>query len=204
MLLINLVSSIKAKRYVSQIRLANTRYFAVLLLGTTLLSSCGFHLRSYGENTSNIDAVSLSCPSTQSWALCHHLKQTLLLNDIQIIDDAALKLSISPMIQKTRVLSLQSNASAAELGLSSEVSYSLIATKDDMVKHSHTVHINNSYRHESSALLAKDRERDELQTQLSQQLADEIVRQITVLNPDNWNEQETESAETLGQPLQDQ
>ena len=92
------------------------------------------------------------------------------------------------MIQKTRTLSLQANASAAEQGLSSEVTYSLISSNEDKINHEHTVHINNSYRHESSALLAKDRERDELQTQLSQQLAEEIVRQITVLNPDNWLE----------------
>lgn len=166
----------------------NTGYLVSLLIGVTLLSSCGFHLRSYGDSASNIDAVSLICPSTQSWALCHHLKQTLLLNDIQIIDDATLTLAISPMIQKSRVLSLQANASAAELGLSSEVSYSLISKKDESVKHTQTVNINNSYRHESSALLAKDRERDELQTQLSQKLAEEIVRQISVLNPDNWLE----------------
>lgn len=156
-----------------------------------MLSACGFHLRSYGENASSkIEMLSLSCPSTSSWVLCHHLKQTLVLNNIQVTEDAHLILSISPMIQKTRTLSLQANASAAELGLSSEVTYSLISSHEDKINHKHTVHINNSYRHESSALLAKDRERDELQTQLSQQLAEEIVRQITVLNPDNWLESE--------------
>lgn len=114
------------------------------------------------------------------------MKQTLLLNDIQIKDSATLALTISPMIQKTRVLSLQSNASAAELGLESVVSYSLTSSIDNEIKHQQTVSNNNSYRHETSALLAKDRERDELQMQLSKQLAEEIVRQITVLDADQW------------------
>lgn len=177
-------------------------------MSVILLSSCGFHLRSYGENTSNIKAISLDCPNTSSWELCHHLKQALLLNNIQITESAALILSISPMIQTSRVLSLQANASAAELGLSSEVTYSLISALEDEIKHRQSVNVNNSYRHESTALLAKDRERDELQMQLSQQLAEEIVRQITVLNPDNWFEPETSeidiSNNNANQQLMDQ
>lgn len=109
-----------------------------------------------------------------------------MLNDIVINDDSLLQLTISPMIQKSRVLSLQQNASAAELGLQSKVSYTITATHDNEVKHEQSVSNNNSYRHETSALLAKDRERDELQMQLSQQLAEEIVRQITVLDADKW------------------
>lgn len=155
-------------------------------MSAILLSSCGFHLRSYGENASNIKSLSLNCPNTSSWELCHHLKQTLLLNNIQISNKAPLVLSIGLMIQKSRVLSLQANASAAEQGLSSEVTYTITSSSDDDIKHKQSVHINNSYRHESSALLAKDRERDELQMQLSQHLAEEIVRQITILNPENW------------------
>lgn len=158
----------------------------LVILSTVALSSCGFHLRSYSESASSIKELSLDCPSTSSWELCHHLKQTLLLNDIEITDAASLALTISPMIQKSRVLSLQSNASAAELGLESEVSYSLSSSKDNEIKHQQKVSNTNSYRHETSALLAKDRERDELQMQLSKQLAEEIVRQITVLDAGQW------------------
>lgn len=174
-----------------QKRLAYTSSIIALLASAMLLTSCGFQLRSYGQNTSNIQVLSLDCPNTSSWELCHHLKQTLLLNKIQITENAPLILSISPMIQQSRALSLQANASAAELGLSSEVTYTLVSAQEDEIKHKQSVHINNSYRHESSALLAKDRERDELQMQLSQRLAEEIVRQITVLNPDKWFEPET-------------
>ncbi len=169
-----------------QKRLSGSFSITALLLSAVLLASCGFQLRSYGESTSNIKELSLDCPSTSSWELCHHLKQTLLLNNIQITDKASLILTISPMIQESRVLSLQANASAAELGLSSRVTYSLVSALEDEIKHQQSVNTNNSYRHESAALLAKDRERDELQMQLSQQLAEEIVRQIAVLNPDNW------------------
>jgi outer membrane lipopolysaccharide assembly protein LptE/RlpB len=181
----------KAKQFFHQQRLASFHTVIALLLSALLLSSCGFHLRSYGKNSSNIKAVSLDCPNTSSWEICHHLKLTLLLNDIEITENATFMLSISHMIQKSRVLSLQANASAAELGLSSEVTYSLISAQENEIKHTQSVSVNNSYRHESSALLAKDRERDELQLQLSQQIAEEIVRQITVLNPDNWFEPET-------------
>lgn len=155
--------------------------YALLLSSLFLLSACGFHLRSYGETPSNIHQLALDCPSSSSWELCHHLKQALQLNKIDVNEKSPLILSVSPMEQKSRVLSLQSNASAAELGLFSEVTYRIISAKEDEIKHTQSVHVNNSYRHESSALLAKDRERDELQMQLSQQLADMIVRQISIL-----------------------
>jgi len=162
-----------------------------------LLSACGFHLRSYGEMASTINEVSLSCSHTNTWALCLHLKQTLLLHDIRLHDAAPLTLVISPMVQKSRVLSLQANASAAELGLNSEISYRLITAHNDQVKHQQSVSVNNSYRHQSTALLAKDRERDELQKQLSQQLAEEIVRQISVLDTSSWFEQTNNEADTM-------
>lgn len=157
-----------------------------LLVSLFFLTSCGFHLRSYAESTATIQQLSLDCPSTDSWELCHHLKQTLLLSGVHIVDDAPLTLVISEMDQHSRVLSLQSNASAAELGLASEVEYTIHSSHDDEVKHTQSVHINNSYRHESSALIAKDRERDELQMRLSQQLAEQIVRQIVVLDASKW------------------
>jgi LPS-assembly lipoprotein len=155
-------------------------------MGSLLLGACGFHLRGYNENISTIHELDLSCQSTDAWALCHHLKQSLLLNDIRLNESAALRLSIGPLLQKSRVLSLQSNASAAEQGLSSEVNYQLITVNDEQIRHQQTVRINNSYRHESTALLAKDRERDELQTQLSRQLAEEIVRQIRIIDSTEW------------------
>ena len=150
------------------------------------MSACGFHLRGISGNVSGIKELAVSCSSTDAWALCHHLKQSLLLHDISINEDAPIHLVISPIRQNSRVLSLQENASAAELGLSSEITYQLITELDDIVRHKQSIRINNSYRHESSALLAKDRERDDLQTQLSRQLAEELVRQISVLDSSEW------------------
>jgi LPS-assembly lipoprotein len=173
------------------LRINTRQYQAACLAGLFcfLLSACGFQLRGYSDTSTPLQELTLSCSSTDAWVLCHHLKQTLLLHGIDLTDDAPVLLAISPMIQKTRVLSLQANASAAELGLNSEISYQLITRHDDEVRHQQSVHITNSYRHESSALLAKDRERDELQNQLSQQLAEEIVRQISVLDTAAWTKE---------------
>ncbi len=178
----------KPKLNLRLLNAGSVNFLTLCLLSISILSlsACGFHLRSYAESVSSIKELSLDCPNTSSWELCHHLKQTLLLNGILITDNAPLQLTISSMIQNSRVLSLQPNASAAELDLISEVSYSITSTTDNAIKHEQTVDIKNSYRHDSSALLAKERERDELQLQLSKQLAEEIVRQITILDSDEW------------------
>ncbi len=151
-----------------------------------LSTACGFHLRSYGVKALPLEAVALDCPKVKDWTLCHHLKQTLLLNSVEIDDNAKVLLKVSTIKQTSRVLSLQPNASAAEKGLTSSIIYQLITQQDDQIRHKQQVSINNSYRHEASALLAKDRERDELQMRLSHQLAEEIVRQIRVLDTTDW------------------
>lgn len=163
---------------------SNKRLISMLVILSSLLSACGFHLRGYSEHNTPaaFSTLKLECANTRAWQLCQSLRQQLLLNNILLSDEAQYRLVISPIAQDSRTLSLQSNASAAEYGLSSKVDFQLIDRKTDEVIADQEVVVRNSYRHQSSALLAKERERDELQTELSQQIALEIFRQIDVLN----------------------
>ncbi len=163
---------------------SNKRLISILIIISSLLSACGFHLRGYSDHKTPaaFSRLKLECGNTRAWQLCQSLRQQLLLNNIQLADEAAYRLVISSIAQDSRTLSLQSNASAAEYGLSSKVDFQLIHRETDEVIADQEVLVRNSYRHQSSALLAKERERDELQTELSQQIALEIFRQIDVLN----------------------
>ena len=157
---------------------------ALLVCSISLLSACGFQLRGYADQDipPAFSELTLDCPSTQAWQLCQTLRQQLMLNDISFSDTAIYRLIVSPIEQESRTLSLQKNAAAAEYGLSSKVSYQLINQETDELIADQDIVVRNSYRHQSSALLAKERERDELQTELSEQIAKEVFRQIDVLN----------------------
>lgn len=157
---------------------------SIVFLSLSLLSACGFQLRGYSSSDAPpaFSSLKLDCPSTQAWQLCQTLRQQFALSAITIDEDARYLLTVSPIQQETRTLSLQKNATASEYGLSSTVNYQLIDQQSDSIVSDHDIVVRNSYRHQSSALLAKERERNELQTELSQQIAMEVFRQIDVLN----------------------
>jgi outer membrane lipopolysaccharide assembly protein LptE/RlpB len=156
----------------------------LLTIAISLLSACGFKLRGYANQYSPpaFSNLKLDCPSTQAWQLCQTLRQQLTLNNVSLDNDAQYHLIVSPILQDYRTLSIQKNAAAAEFGLSSKVTYQLVNLETDEVISRQEIVIRNSYRHQSSALLAKERERSELQGELSQQIAMEVFRQIDVLN----------------------
>lgn len=162
----------------------NKHLICLTVILSSLLSGCGFHLRGYSDNAlpPSFSTLNLQCANTQAWQLCQTLRQQLMLNGISFDNKAEYRLSVSPIEQETRVLSLQDNAAAAEYGLASSVSYQLTKQSTEELVAQQKIVVRNSYRHESSALLAKERERDELQTELSQQIASEIFRQIDVIN----------------------
>lgn len=160
------------------------RLTCALVVFSILLSACGFKLRTHSPEISiaQLKQIDLDCPKAKSWELCHHLRQQFKLHDILINDDADLTLSLSPIRHQKRTLSLQDNASAAEYGLTATVGYDLSRKSKLDQATSHSVSRTHSYRHESSALLAKERERTELKAELGVLLANEVFRQVCILN----------------------
>jgi len=161
------------------------RLLLLLIISSLLISGCGFKLRNHSPDISisSIKQINLDCPKTKSWELCKYLRQQFKLQGIEISKEAEFTLLVSAINKNVRTLSLQQNSSAAEYGLSASVSYQLINTAKDLVIAKNTISRSHSYRHESSALLAKERERIEVQTELSHLLADIIYREVCILNP---------------------
>ena len=168
--------------------------FTLFLLTSTALSACSFELRGYNAatNPNPLKELKLDCPNSESWLLCQALRQELKRNNITLSNGAAYTLKLSAISQQTRVLSLQDNAAAAEYGLSSAIHYQLIENSSQESVIQQMTKLDHSYRHESTALLAKERERQELQTRLSQQLAIEIFRQVSQYNTEKHQADTTE------------
>jgi len=180
-----------------QVLRQNTK--AILLLCfISIVTGCGFQLRGYSptSNPHPLTEVNLDCPKSESWQFCQALRQELVQNNIQILNEASYTLKISPITQSSRVLSLQENASAAEYGLASSIHFQLINNTSQESVINHHLSLDHSYRHESTALLGKERERQELQTRLSQQLAFEVFRQISLFNVEQAKSTGSDSTET--------
>jgi len=162
-----------------------TQVLSIALI-SLVLANCGFHLRGFTSEplAMSLKEIQLKCSNAETWQLCQNLREHLKSNHIIESPSALYMLSISNIEQEQNTLSLQNNAAAAEFGLSYQVQFELSkkGASPEESSHSlirHTVRIDQSYRHESTALLAKERERLEVQDRLSQGLANEIFRQIS-------------------------
>lgn len=107
---------------------------------------------------------------------------------ITLSNDAPLVLSILQSDSDQRVLSLQKDASAAEYGLTQSAEYQLLDAKTQQVISKQSLSADRSYQNNPTASLAKERESDEINTELNRRLAAMIIRQIRVFDQQRIDE----------------
>ena len=161
---------------------------AGLVLGCLTLASCGFHLRGQDTFSMPFSELKLECSYTQHWNLCQSVREQLQIHRVKLTDNAALTLSVSANESKQRVLSLRQDAAAAEYGQTQSAHYRLVRTDTQQEIVDRTVTANRSYRNNANALLAKERELDEINHQLDQQLASMIATQLRVYDAQRISE----------------
>lgn len=158
-----------------------TGYFSLLIL-CSLISACGFQLRGTQALPDSLSSLNFQCSNEKTWDLCHRLSREFQFHQIELSDEAEMTLTISDVKTKQRSVSIDSTASTAEYDLVYSVRYKLIHTPTQTLVSSQLVKANQSYRHQSSALIAKEREQDEIQTKLNQKITNIILRQLSVFD----------------------
>ena len=156
-------------------------YFSLLIL-SLFISACGFQLRGTQALPDSLSSINFKCANEKNWNLCRQISREFQLHHINLSDKAEITLSISNVKKKQRSVSIDSDASTAEYDLINSVSYKLIHSATQTLITSQVVKVNQSYRHQSSALIAKEREQDEIQTKLNQEIASIIFRQLSVFD----------------------
>jgi len=158
-----------------------TGFFRLLIL-CGLISACGFQLRATQALPDSLSSLIFKCENEKTWDLCRQLSREFQLHQIKLSDEAEMTLSISNVNKKQRSVSIDSDASTAEYDLIYSVRYKLIHSATQTLISSQLVETNQSYRHQSSALIAKEREQDEIQTKLNQKITNIIFRQLSVFD----------------------
>lgn len=159
----------------------------ICMLTCSLISSCGFQLRGSQSLPLILKELKLECSNVANWQLCQSLREQLRNQRVKLDDNAEIALSVMPIESTQRVLSIQKDASAAEHELIQSVRYRLIHTPSQQQIVEQSASVDRSYRYDSSALLANERESNEITVALSQQLATIIVRQISVYDQKRIN-----------------
>ena len=153
-----------------------------MLVLCCLVSACGFQLRGTQALPESLSQLNFKCSNEKNWDLCRQLSREFQLHQIKLSDTADMTLSISSVNKKQRSVSIDSDASTAEYDLVYSVRYKLIHSPTQTIVSNQLVKANQSYRHQSSALIAKEREQDEIQTKLNQKITNIIFRQLSVFD----------------------
>jgi LPS-assembly lipoprotein len=163
-----------------------TCFKAMLLCGiVTVLSGCGFNLRGTAETLpATFPSLNVKCEQKSAWRLCHYLNSRITSAGTLIDPNATVILSVARAEVLERVFSLNSDATAAERELTHSIHYRLFDKTSGETLSERSISRSQIYQHNASALVAKDREKEELQNNLDESLIDIMLREISILSRD--------------------
>jgi LPS-assembly lipoprotein len=148
-----------------------------------VLTSCGFSLRGDYVMSSQLQTLFVSSTDTHS-ELTRVLKQQLTLNKVQVVKSFSTEIPEIRLLKDTldrRTLSVFTNGQVAEYELIYTVRYELRI--NDRETQAFTFEINRDYQDDPDNALAKSRELTLMLSEMRQQAAVSIVRNIASLQP---------------------
>lgn len=158
---------------------AHVRFFAIISLAM-MTTACGFHFR--GNYLLPDEVSTISVTSFDSYnEITRDVQKQLRLNGVNIVSPATdiANLHLLSESDSSRTLSLYQNARAAEYELSYQVRYQVVVPGYD--KKAFNVNITRSYLDNPLAALAKSVEKDMILSEMKEQAAEQIVRQMARL-----------------------
>lgn len=145
------------------------------------LSACGFQLRGTSETlVSSFPELAVQCNKKSDWQMCHYLNARVTAMGTEINDDARYELKVHRISASQRAISLNTDATAAEQELTHTLRYRLRDTSNGQTLAERALSKSQIYRLNASALVAKDREKEELQKSLNQSLVNAVLREISI------------------------
>lgn len=154
-----------------------------IVFSLIVLASCGFHLRGVaiipeGLKTMYIQGVDLKKD------LGRELKQGLKRNDVTVLDSYQEGSAVLTLLEhkvERRVLSVGSDAKVNEYELYGTIKFSVSNSSGQVLADKQHVEARRAYRFDQEQVLASDEEERLLREALNQQLAQGILRRLSVL-----------------------
>lgn len=166
-----------------------TRLIAVSMIAISL-GACGFQLRGAPPVSSALEPLELDCQLPVPTSLCLSVREQLELGGVQLVsgEDANYRLRIRGFEQDRRASAITVQAAAAEYTLRHSVNLELISADGVPIIASTRLTTSESYRYDVSSVLAKQREEESLQQQLSDRLAQQIIFRLAPITPERLQE----------------
>lgn len=160
-----------------------TLKWSLLVLMTSLLTACGFHLRGDYDIPQELSSMSLTSYDQYS-TFTRMVHRQLRLNKIDLQSPAENLPNLHLLSESTgeRTLSLYQNTRAAEKELTFRASYRV--TVPELGSRTFTTSVTRSYLDNPLTALAKSVERDMIEDEMRKLAASQIVRQMARLKAD--------------------
>jgi len=172
----------QAKRHIHLTRSTSTVRWAFAIAALVLIQGCGFHLRGSNETLAHsYPLIDLKCDRKSEFRMCHDLSTRIVAMGSSISEEADISLNVSRVSSKQRAFTLDTDASAAEYELRHRIKYELLDKVSDQKLAGRIVERQQIYRHSASALIAKDREQENISKQLDDAIIDTILREISLV-----------------------
>ncbi|WP_323754709.1 LPS assembly lipoprotein LptE [Marinobacter sp.] len=159
------------------LRLKNLRLPLVSALAAAVISGCGFQLRGTSPVPAALQPLAVDCPNALPARFCESVREQLSLGgiDLQPKDSANYVLTLRDYSQDRRASAITAQASAAEYILRHSVSIELLTADKIPLIAATDLTASETYRYDETNVLAKQREEEELQQQLGDRLAQQVI-----------------------------
>lgn len=150
------------------------------------LGACGFQLRGAPPVSSALEPLELDCQNPVPASLCQSVREQLELGGVELAsgENADYHLKIRNFERDRRASAITVQAAAAEYTLRHSVDLELISNDKVPVIASTRLTTSESYRYDETNVLAKQREEENLQQQLSDRLAQQIIFRLAPITPE--------------------
>lgn len=157
--------------------------FLCLILSLAL-AGCGFQLRGTSNVPEAIQPLALQCAEPIPDRLCRSIENQLELGDVRTADasSARVVLKLSDFRQDRRANAVTARAAAAEYTLRQSVGVEVISADDTPLLATERVSSSETYRYDETNVLAKQQEEDNLQNELADRLAQQVLFRLAPLN----------------------
>ncbi|MBZ0333122.1 LPS-assembly lipoprotein LptE [Marinobacter sp. JH2] len=157
--------------------LKTLRFPLVAALTAAVVSGCGFQLRGTSPVPAALQPLAIDCPNTLPARFCESVREQLSMGGIELQpkESADYVLTLRDYSQDRRASAITAQASAAEYILRHSVTLELLTANKTPLIAATDLTSSETYRYDETNVLAKQREEEELQQQLGDRLAQQVI-----------------------------
>ena len=160
---------------------ASLKVQLIVLLGvsTLVLSSCGFHLRGGGLKLSDLPPIAIQ--GGQRYMARLEIERILGGSNGPLVaaaEDAEVVINIQGDLVKERVLTINTGGKVTEYEVAYILSFDLLDANGEVTRPMERIVLTADYTFSALVVLAKDRERDNVEKTLYRRMAQRVLRSI--------------------------